>query len=115
MESGDGAAVCGAGRLRDPRSRPGSAPPAAPCALSHYTIRIRAEIRNTVKDQLYANGINAITLWEFPYDLDKAQFPNTHRLSSEVLNLPLSVQLSNSDVDYVCDRLIQCFTIAPKL
>ncbi|MGA2660673.1 MAG: DegT/DnrJ/EryC1/StrS family aminotransferase [Verrucomicrobiota bacterium] len=78
-----------------------------PCstALSHYTVRLDAAIRNTVKQRLWQEGVYTISLWTFPEHLERERFPNTFRLSSEVINLPLSPWMSTDHVDQVCERL----------
>jgi dTDP-4-amino-4,6-dideoxygalactose transaminase len=87
-------------------------PPPSEFALSHYTIRLSPEIRWRVKELLYRAGIYTVTLWGFLPHLDKNQFPNTFRLSSEVLNLPLSAWMSVHDVDFVCEKLVHCVEVA---
>jgi dTDP-4-amino-4,6-dideoxygalactose transaminase len=74
-------------------------------ALSHYTVRLDAAIRNTVKQRLWQDGVYTISLWTFPEHLDRERFPNTFRLSSEVINLPLSPWMSTDHVDRVCELL----------
>jgi dTDP-4-amino-4,6-dideoxygalactose transaminase len=74
-------------------------------ALSHYTVRLAPDIRNLVKRRLFETGINAITLWEFPQYLNRMEFLNAFRLSSQVLNLPLSPWLSPRLVDRICKKL----------
>ena len=83
-------------------------PKVSPYALSHYTIRVGARIRNSVKQRLLKDGIYTISLWTFPPHLDKDRFPATFRASSEVINLPLAPWMSNKHVDWVCERVIQC-------
>ena len=51
-----------------------------------------------------------MTLWGFPSWLEPARFPHAHRLSLEVVNLSLSVSLSHSDVDRICEVLLRCTT-----
>jgi len=74
-------------------------------ALSHYTVRLDAGIRNLVKQRLWQGGVYTISLWTFPQHLDPRQFPNAFRLSSEVINLPLSPWMSTGHVDRVCELL----------
>ncbi|MFO1457859.1 MAG: DegT/DnrJ/EryC1/StrS family aminotransferase [Verrucomicrobiota bacterium] len=80
-------------------------PEPSPHALSHYTIRVPGPTRTLLRQRLYDAGICTTTLWRFPTWLEPDQFPNAHRLSLEVVNLPLSVTLSLSDVDRICDLL----------
>ncbi|HXP59910.1 MAG TPA: DegT/DnrJ/EryC1/StrS family aminotransferase [Dongiaceae bacterium] len=74
-------------------------------ALSHYTVRLDAARRNRIKQRLWQDGVYTISLWTFPPHLDRERFPNTFRLSSEVINLPLSPWMSPDHVDQVCERL----------
>lgn len=74
-------------------------------ALSHFTIRVPASARTLLRQKLYDSGIGTATLWRFPPWLEPDRFPNAHRLSLEVVNLPLSVTLSHSDVDRICEVL----------
>jgi dTDP-4-amino-4,6-dideoxygalactose transaminase len=83
-------------------------PRSSPEALSHYTVRVAPSIRLRVKQRLYQAGIYVVSLWTFYPHLDKNQFPNAFRLSSSVLNLPLSPWLSPAQVDHVCETLIAC-------
>ena len=76
-------------------------------ALSHFTVRLDARIRNTVKEKLYAAGINTVTLWAFSGRLNPQAFPQAFRASLEVLNLPLSPWLTTSQVDFVCEALVR--------
>jgi dTDP-4-amino-4,6-dideoxygalactose transaminase len=80
-------------------------PESCPYALSHYTIRVPGPTRTLLRQRLYDAGIGTATLWRFPAWLEPGRFPNAHRLSLEVVNLPLSVTLSHSDVDRICDLL----------
>jgi dTDP-4-amino-4,6-dideoxygalactose transaminase len=83
-------------------------PKPSPYALSHYTVRLDASMRDGVKGRLCQAGIYTISLWTFPEHLDRREFPNAFRLSSEVLNLPLSPWMSADQVDQVCGILLRC-------
>lgn len=88
-------------------------PESSPHALSHYTIRVPAPTRTLLRQRLYDSGIGTMTLWGFPSWLEPARFPHAHRLSLEVVNLSLSVSLSHSDVDRICEVLLRCTTGVP--
>lgn len=77
-------------------------------ALSHFTVRIGAGIRNRVKERLYAKGINTVTLWAFSARLNAVDFPHTSRTCDEVLNLPLAPWMTTNQVDFVCESLMRC-------
>lgn len=80
-------------------------PRMSPGALSHYTVRLDAGVRNLVKQRLWQGGVYTISLWTFPQHLDPHQFPAACRVSSEVINLPLSPWMSARQVDGVCELL----------
>lgn len=79
--------------------------------LSHFTIRLDARIRNRVKQHLQQNGINTVTFWTFPDQLKAADYPETHKLGTEILNLPLSPWMSESHVESVCGTLQQALKL----
>ena len=82
--------------------------------LSHFTVRVDARIRDRVKQQLYAAGINTVTLWAFSARLSQNEFPLARRASSEVLNLPLSPWMTVNQVDFVCETLLRCVAHAAE-
>ena len=81
-------------------------PPISPFALSHFTIRVDASIRNRVKEELIKLGVYTISLWTFSPHLNPQEFPNAARLCSEVINLPLSPWMTPAQVDEACERLL---------
>jgi dTDP-4-amino-4,6-dideoxygalactose transaminase len=83
-------------------------PPASAFALSHYTILVPDGRRDAVKAQLLQRGVYAVNLWAFDGALDPARYPRAYKLSSEVLNLPLSQWMSIGDVDKICEQLAAC-------
>ncbi|TAK93980.1 MAG: hypothetical protein EPO07_17435 [Verrucomicrobia bacterium] len=83
-------------------------PKIAQSALSHYTVRVNAVVRNQLKDRLCRAGVYTISLWTFPPHLSPQEFPETARVSSEVVNLPLSPWMSVNQVDWVCELLTRC-------
>lgn len=82
-------------------------PPTSPFALSHYTVRVAAEIRTRVKEELYRRGVYTISLWTFSAHLNPQDFLNASRCCAEVINLPLSPWMSEANVDGVCEHLAQ--------
>jgi dTDP-4-amino-4,6-dideoxygalactose transaminase len=87
-------------------------PPPGDAALSHYTVRVEPQLRARVQGLLFNAGINANTLWEFSRHLHPQHFPNAFRLSSQVLNLPLSPWMSPNEVDRICEVLMRCVSRA---
>jgi hypothetical protein len=59
---------------------------------------------------LWALGIDVGTYFEFPSYLSETDYPNCRRISGEVLNLPLDSNLTDQDVDYICDCVLRCLT-----
>ncbi len=82
-------------------------PSISPHALSHYTIRVDSSIRPLVKKRLETVGIDAGTLFFFPKSFSKSDYPNASRIAAEVLNLPLDIRLSVSDVDWISERVVR--------
>ena len=80
-------------------------PPVSPFALSHFTVRVDARIRNRVKEDLLKLGVYTISLWTFSPHLNPQEFPNAARICAEVINLPLSPWMSLAQVDEVCEKL----------
>lgn len=79
-------------------------PPNTGSAMSHYSIRVSAHVRESLRQQLWCSGIDVGSLFPFPHQVcDAADFPNAEQAAQEVLNLPLSNQLSTFDVTQICD------------
>ena len=57
-------------------------PKPSPYALSHYTVRLDASMRDMVRERLCQAGVYTVSLWTFPVVLDRHEFPNAFRLSS---------------------------------
>jgi dTDP-4-amino-4,6-dideoxygalactose transaminase len=83
-------------------------PPKSAYALSHYTVRVSAECRDRMKEALRRRGVYTVSLWTFYAHLDRHKYPNAFRLSSEVINLPLSPWLKLTQVDQVCAAVREC-------
>jgi len=78
-------------------------PPASPYALSHFTVRVPSDARPVLVRALWRAGVDVGTLYEFPDYLDREAFPSAARIASEVVNLPLSVNLSDADAGRIAD------------
>lgn len=79
-------------------------PPESGFPFSHYSVRVPPEIRPELRRTLWRQGIDASSLFAFPWYLSRAEFPRAYARSREVINLPLSSDLDSEDVDFVCDR-----------
>ena len=68
-------------------------------ALSHFSVRVPAERRNAIRQTLWDAGYDVGTLFPFPTHLANVdQFPHAACAAAEILNLPLSCQLTAADV-----------------
>ena len=73
----------------------------------NYTIRSKQG--DAISDYLKANGIEILTQFRKPYykyealKLDDRGFPETEALSAEVCSLPMNVEISDDEVDYVIE------------
>lgn len=76
-------------------------PPHSAHPLSHYTVRVHAAARNRIQSGLRRKGIAVGTLFEFPSYLRAEDFPNAAAIAAEVMNLPLSVDLSQGQLDHI--------------
>ena len=84
-------------------------PPLSRSALSHYTVRVKAEIRDVVADRLSRSGIYTALLWPRQPHVSREKYPRASLLSSEVINLPVSPRMKSRQVDSICQLLEQCF------
>jgi dTDP-4-amino-4,6-dideoxygalactose transaminase len=73
--------------------------------LSHYPIRVSCDIRPLLKKHLLKAGFDVETLYFFPSDFSKNDYPNASRATVEVLDLPLYFKLSMNEVDLLCDNI----------
>jgi len=87
-------------------------PPSSIYPLSHYTLRVSAAARRLVQSCLWARGVAVGTIFDFPGYLSAEEFSNASLVASEVLNLPLNVNLSVADVDYISECVADCVTRA---
>ena len=82
-------------------------PPVTPHAMSHYTILVRPQFRDAVRVELNRSGVDTGTLFRLAGYLSKDDYPNASRISSQVINLPLDIDATNTEIDYICERLIK--------
>ncbi len=74
-------------------------------AYQNYTLRSKQG--NEFSDYLKANGIEVLTQFRKPYykhsglKLKDTGFPETEALSREVCSLPMNVEISDEEIDYV--------------
>jgi dTDP-4-amino-4,6-dideoxygalactose transaminase len=90
-------------------------PPAPGADPDHFdtyqNYEIEANRRNELKAFLKDNGIGTLIQWggkavhQFEALNLKVHLPNTERLFTQCLMLPMNLTLSDEDVDYVCDKV----------
>jgi len=94
-------------------------PPGPDATPDHFDIfqnyEIEADRRDALREHLTAAGIGTILQWggrcihQFP-DLGlHADLPYTERMTSRYLMLPLNLSLSDDDVNYVCDSVVEFY------
>ena len=84
-----------------------------------YVVRIPANARDNVREQLQQHGISTGIHYPIPLPNLKAyahmghepdDFPEATRASREILSLPIYAELQNADVEYVCAMLAGTMT-----
>jgi len=103
-------------------------PPDTEDILSHFTIRVPGAMRQALVSSLEQRGIEAGRLFFFSYEMleyrdfvapsrfSPKAYPNTQRIASEVVNLPLFPSLSLAQVDWISETvraLVEAATRAP--
>jgi dTDP-4-amino-4,6-dideoxygalactose transaminase len=84
-------------------------------AMHSYTIRINSAVRKTFCKYLWKEGIDVDMLWVGSYHyIDRDKYPNTSRIKSEILNLPLDLNLDSNDIYKISKKIIYCATKAYK-
>jgi dTDP-3-amino-3,4,6-trideoxy-alpha-D-glucose transaminase len=73
---------------------------------------VRTDRRDALKAYLADHGVSTDIHYPFPVhvqapyaEFSGGELPNTERLANEILSLPMYPELSDEDVDYVCDVL----------
>jgi dTDP-4-amino-4,6-dideoxygalactose transaminase len=89
--------------------------PPAPCSHGRFDIfqnfEIEAEHRDELKSFLASRGVGTLIQWggRMVHQFKSLQFgcslPNSERLSTRMLMLPLNLSISNEDVAYVADGI----------
>lgn len=94
-------------------------PPGPDANAAHFDIyqnyEIEADRRDALRDHLTNSGVGTILQWggkcihQFP-DLGLgADLPYTERMTQRFLMLPLNLAVSDDDVNYVCDRIVEFY------
>ena len=76
---------------------------------------IEAKNRDALKDFLKDNGIGTLVQWggklvhEFPKLGFEQKLPYSEKLMSEMIMIPMNLFISDEDVNYVCDKIIEFY------
>jgi dTDP-4-amino-4,6-dideoxygalactose transaminase len=76
--------------------------PDTPAALSHFCLRVHSSLRDPLRQYLWRHGIDTSILFPFPEGADSDQLQNTHRLTRQIIGLPLSNGLGRQNIRRVC-------------
>jgi dTDP-4-amino-4,6-dideoxygalactose transaminase len=76
--------------------------------MSHYTIRVDAPKRESIRKCMYKSGVDTGVLFPFSLYLPERGFPKTRAISAQIINLPMNINLSVCEVDQICEKLIAC-------
>ena len=89
-----------------------------------YTLKV-ADKRDEIKEQMNENGVPSMIYYPIPlhlqegYQLDSkgvqryksGDFPISEQMSNQVLSLPMHTELSDEQLDYICDSIKKCYTV----
>ena len=86
---------------------------------AYYLYVIRTSQRDELKDWLGKNGIQCGIHYPIPihlqpvyrklYGYGEGDFPNSEMLSKTVLSLPMFPQLTNDEIDYICEKISEFY------
>jgi len=93
-------------------------PPESDDVLSHFTIRVPAQQRDEIISRLKSAGIEVGRLFFFSTQMREykcffppcslhARYPNASRLTLEVMNLPMHIHMTKTDVDWISENLAE--------
>ena len=81
----------------------------------YQNYELQADKRNDLKAHLNENGIGTLIQWggtaihQFTDLGFNQECPNTDRFFERCIMLPMNVFISNNDVNYVCDKVIEFY------
>jgi len=81
----------------------------------YQNYEIQADNRDALKGRLADNGIGTLIQWggeavhQFRCLGFKQSLPYTDSLFNKLLMLPLNMSISDEDVEYVCDSIIEFY------
>ena len=79
---------------------------------------MNSSARRPIRENLWKAGIDVGALYGFPSYLAKTDYPNSERIASEILNLPLDASLSVEDVDRISEcvaHAVANFSVLPAM
>jgi|GEM_PF-1233255 len=74
-------------------------------ALSHFCLRVRSSLRDPLRQYLWLKGVDTSVLFPFPEGADSNQLQNTHRLTLQIIGLPLSNGLGSQNIRRICSLI----------
>jgi dTDP-4-amino-4,6-dideoxygalactose transaminase len=94
-------------------------PPAPETDSDHFDVyqnyELQAENRDLLRNHLSKNGIGTLIQWggkavhQWENLNFKCRLPNVERFFEKCLMLPMNYFISNDDVDYVCDKIVDFY------
>jgi dTDP-4-amino-4,6-dideoxygalactose transaminase len=94
-------------------------PPSPTASSDHFDIyqnyEIEADDRDALRAHLEEHGVRTILQWggktihQFPKLGFKVSLPYTDRMVQRFLMLPMNTALSDDDVNYICDRIVEFY------
>ncbi|MFC2149307.1 DegT/DnrJ/EryC1/StrS family aminotransferase [Candidatus Auribacterota bacterium] len=85
------------------------------CADVFQNYVIRTGYRDQLADHLAANGVEILIHWRKPYyrhkglKFEKVDYPETDSISAQVISLPMNVEISPEQVNYVIETVRNFF------
>lgn len=85
-----------------------------------YTLKIKGGKRNALRTFLEEKGVPTMIYYPMPLHFQKAyqrtglgkgSFPNTEKLSDEVLSLPIHTEMQNDELIYICNCIKSFFNV----
>ena len=87
-------------------------------AFNQYTLRLKGGSRDEFKSFLNKEGIPTMIYYPLPLHFQKAfrrpgvgegSFPVTEKLSKVLISLPIHTEMSQDQVDFICNRVTHYF------
>jgi len=72
-----------------------------------FPIRVTSETRDALREELIRQQVFCPIHWYLPAEIQESRFPESYRLSSEILSLPIDQRYSERDMESLIDRLLR--------